>query len=44
MRHPLDSTSTDVQDPDAGTHVLAEFLARMQEDDAVWESWTPLGN
>ncbi len=44
FRHPLDSALTDVQDADAGTHVLAEFLAKMQDDDASWESWTPLGN
>jgi hypothetical protein len=43
LRHPLDSTLTDVADADAGPHVLADFLSRMQADAGpAWESWTCL--
>jgi hypothetical protein len=42
VRHALDSALTDVADPEAGTHVLAEFFARMQSDDPAWESWSCL--
>ncbi len=43
LQHPLDSTSTNVQDAEAGTVDLAAFLGRMQDDDPSWESWTCLG-
>ena len=42
--HLRDHEDARCRDADAGTHVLAEFLAMMQDDDASWESWTPLGN
>lgn len=43
FKHPLDSMQTDVEDVDAGTRTLGEFLWLMQLDDEDWESFTCLG-
>lgn len=44
MQHPLDSAAIDVKDTSGATHVLSEFLARMQGDDPSWQSRSCLGN
>lgn len=44
LKHPLDSSATDVDDAEAGEHDLGEFLRAMQSDDPAWSSWSCLGD
>lgn len=42
LQYPLDDAAIDVQTLTSGTHLLSEFLGKMQADDPAWQSLTPL--